>query len=169
VLLFGRLEYYKGVRVLLRAMDTVWAARPEARLLVAGRGPELSQIPERPEIETHAGYVAETEVDGLMARASLVVLPYLEASQSGVGAEATARGVPVVVTDVGGLRDLALDATYVVDAGDAAALADALLRHLDDSDEVRARVLARARQEIGWDGVAERAVGIYRELMEHRR
>jgi glycosyltransferase involved in cell wall biosynthesis len=169
VLLFGRLEYYKGVRVLVRAMDTVWSARPETTLLVAGRGPELAHVPQRPQIETLPGYVPEAEVDEVMGRASLVVLPYLEASQSGVGAEATARGVPVVVSDAGGLGDLALDPTYVVAAGDAAALADALLRHLDDSDEVRARVLERARQAIGWDAVAERAVGLYRELGETRR
>ena len=169
VLLFGRLEYYKGVRVLVRAMDTVWAARPETTLLVAGRGPELAHIPERPEIETLAGYVPEAEVDGVMSRASLVVLPYLEASQSGVGAEATARGVPVVVTDAGGLQELALDPSYVVAAGDADALADALLRHLDDSDEVRGRVLEQARQKIGWDAVAERALQLYRELVETRR
>jgi glycosyltransferase involved in cell wall biosynthesis len=169
VLLFGRLEYYKGVRVLLRAMETVWAERPQTTLLVAGRGPELVQIPHDPRIETLSGYVPEAEIDALMSRASLVVLPYLEASQSGVGAEAIARGVPIVATQVGGLADLALDASYVVPPGDAPALALALLRHLDDADDVRTRVLEHARREVGWDGVAERALGLYRELSGRRR
>lgn len=169
VLLFGRLEYYKGVRVLLRAMRTVWASRPDALLLVAGKGAELAAVPDHPQIQTIPGYVPEDEVDALLAMASVVVLPYLEASQSGVGSRAIGAGVPVVVTDVGGLPDLALDQTYVVPPGDDKALAAALLRHLDDPYAVRCEVLARARREIGWDSVAARANAIYDELAAVRR
>ena len=164
VLLFGRLEYYKGVRVLLAAMNIVWEQRPEALLLVAGKGPELAAVPRHPRIEVVPGYVPETEVEALLARASLVVLPYLEASQSGVGSIAVGLGVPVVVSDAGGLSELASDPSFVAPAGEAQALADALLRHLDDGEAVRAEVLARARREIGWDSVAARAVEIYDEL-----
>lgn len=169
VLLFGRLEYYKGVRVLLRAMQTVWASRPDTLLVVAGKGPELAAVPEHPRIRTIAGYVPEADVDALLARASLVVLPYLEASQSGVGARAIGIGVPVIVTDVGGLPELALDDTYVVRPDDSEALAAALLRHLDDAPPVREAVLSRARREFGWDSVAARAVEIYDELASVRR
>jgi glycosyltransferase involved in cell wall biosynthesis len=169
VLLFGRLEYYKGVRVLVRAMQTVWASRPDTLLLVAGAGSELAAVPADPRIRTIPGYVPEDEVDALMAQASLVVLPYLEASQSGVGSRAIGAGVPVVVTDVGGLPELALDLSYVVRPGDEEALAVALLRHLDDPRSVREAVLSRARREFGWDSVAARAAQIYDELAAVRR
>jgi glycosyltransferase involved in cell wall biosynthesis len=145
-------------------MNIVWEQRPETLLLVAGKGPELAAVPRHPRIEVVPGYVPETEVEALLARASLVVLPYLEASQSGVGSTAVGLGVPVVVSDAGGLSELASDPSFVAPAGEAQALADALLRHLDDGAAVRTEVLARARREIGWDSVAARAVEIYDEL-----
>ena len=168
IVLFGRLEYYKGVRVLLGAMEIVWEQRPETVLVVAGQGPELSVVPLDPRIDVVPGYVPEAEVDDILGRASLVVLPYLEASQSGVGVQAIGRGIPVVVTDVGGLPELALDESFIVPAGDAGALAQALLRHLDHPPALRERVLAHARAEVGWDCVAERAVQIYEELVGTR-
>ena len=165
IVLFGRLEYYKGVRVLLAAMELVWEQRPETLLVVAGQGPELSVVPSDPRIDVVRGYVPEADVDRVLGRASVVVLPYLEASQSGVGVQAIGRGIPVVVTNVGGLPELALDESFVVPAGDAGALAQALLRHLDHPPALRERVLAHARAEVGWDCVAERAVRIYDELV----
>jgi glycosyltransferase involved in cell wall biosynthesis len=165
IVLFGRLEYYKGVRVLLAAMELVWEQRPETLLVVAGQGPELSVLPSDPRIDVVPGYVPEADVDRILGRASLIALPYLEASQSGVGVQAIGRGIPVVVTDVGGLPELALDESFVVPAGDAGALAEALLRHLDHPPALRERVLAHARAEVGWDCVAERAVRIYDELV----
>lgn len=169
LLLFGRLEAYKGVQVLLDAMEHVWSRRPEVRLVVAGQGPELRAVPAGPRVEVLSGYVPEGDVGGLLARASLVVLPYLEASQSGVGLQALGRGVPVVVTDVGGLPDLAADRSFVVPANDPPALAEALLRHLDHGAPFRASVLERARSLFGWDAVAAQALRIYDEAAGARR
>ncbi len=48
-------------------------------------------------------HIAEDEVPGLFAAASVVVLPYIEASQSGVGSLAKGHGRPLVASAVGGL------------------------------------------------------------------
>jgi len=165
VLLFGRLEYYKGVRPLLRAMTLVWEKRPDVRLIVAGNGPERQVIPADPRIELFGGYVPEVEVDALFARASVAVLPYLDGSQSGVGLLALARGVPLVVTDVGGLPDLVPDETFVVSPGDPESLAAGLLTHLDHDDDFRDEMLAHARARFGWDAVARGALEIYHGLL----
>ena len=166
VLLFGRLEYYKGVRVMLEAMELVWAKRPDVRLVVAGEGPEVGHVPtDDPRIEFHRGYVPEAEVETLYARASLVALPYLEGSQSGVGLLALARGVPLVVTDVGDLPDLVPDETFVARPGDPQSLAGTLLAHLDHDDAFRAEALESSRAKFGWDAVARRALQLYDELL----
>ncbi len=164
VLLFGRLEYYKGVRVLVEAMKLVWEQRPEVRLIVAGNGREARQIPDDPRIELRRGYIPEAEVDELFARASIVVLPYLDASQSGVGLLALGRGVPVVVTDVGELPALVPDETFVAPPGDAASLAERLLEHLDHDTDFRRGLLDWATSTFGWDAVAVAAIRIYDEL-----
>jgi glycosyltransferase involved in cell wall biosynthesis len=164
VLLFGRLEQYKGVEVLVAAMQFVWERRPDARLVVAGEGDAARLVPAEQRTTLMAHYISEAEVDGVLAGASLVALPYTQASQSGVGLLAIAAGVPVVVSDLGALPELAYDDSFVSVAGDPRALAEAILRHLDDGADVRARVLDYARANFSWEESARRTTELYREL-----
>lgn len=166
VLLLGRLEPYKGLDVLLRAMDAVWAERPDIRLRVVGGGSDESRVPADPRIDAVLGYVPEERVDEILDEASLVVLPYLVASQSGVGSLALGRGIPTVLSDVGSLADLALDDSFVVPPGDPAKLAAALLRHLDHDERLRVAVHDRAKTRFSWDAVARDTADIYRSVLE---
>jgi glycosyltransferase involved in cell wall biosynthesis len=161
IVFFGRLRRYKGLQTLVDAMRIVWQTRDDVRLVIRGEGPDADAIPSDPLIDFRRGYLPEQCVDDLLAQATLVVLPYTQASQSGVGALALARGIPVVVTDVGSLPDLALDETYVVRAGSSPDLAAALLRHLDHGDAVRASALAYAREHYSWDTVAVECLRLY--------
>jgi glycosyltransferase involved in cell wall biosynthesis len=166
VLMFGRLEPYKGLGVLLDAMQRVWERRPDVRLTVAGAGSESVRIPDDERIDARIGYLPEASVDELFAGASVVVLPYLDASQSGVGLLALARGVPVVVTDVGGLPELALDSSYIVAPGDVTSLADAIVAHLGDDDDTRRRVLETAASRFSWPVVARRTAAVYEQVLQ---
>jgi glycosyltransferase involved in cell wall biosynthesis len=165
VLLFGRLEQYKGVEVLIEAMPLVWQRRPEVRLVVAGEGKAARLVPDDPRISLISRYISENEVEGLFAGASLVVLPYTQASQSGVGLLAIARGVPVVVSDLGALPDLAHDNSFVTEAGNPRALAATILRHIDDGAEVRGAVLHHAQTHFSWDLAAKLSTELYREVI----
>jgi len=165
VLLFGRLEPYKGIQVLLEAMKIVWQQRPEVKLLVSGKGPESRYLRSDPRVEVSLGYIPEAMVESWFVRASLVVLPYTEGSQSGVGLQALARGLPVVVTDVGSLPDLALDSTFVVRPGDPSSLADGLLHHLDHGRDLRDEVLRFARDRFSWDVVAQKSLRVYESII----
>jgi alpha-maltose-1-phosphate synthase len=166
VLLFGRLEPYKGVEVLLRAMEKVWAQRADVRLIVAGRGPEAAIVPfHHPLIELRDEYVPEAELDVLFSEATIAVLPYVEASHTGVGTTALGRGVPTVVSDVGALSDIALDSSLLVPPRDEDALARAILSHLDHDDELRHSVLAFARERFSWDACARQSIQLYESLL----
>src|SRR5579884_2360671 len=165
VLLFGRLVQYKGVEVLAEAMRHVWSERPDAKLTVAGEGPAARLVPDDPRVTLRSGYVPEREVEHLLAAAALVVLPYTQASQSGVGVLAIASGVPVVVSDVGALPELTHDSSYVVRAGDARALAEAIVRHLDDDIATRRAVLQHAEANFSWGHAAKLTTQLYRELL----
>jgi glycosyltransferase involved in cell wall biosynthesis len=152
VLLFGRLEQYKGVEVLVEAMRLLWAERPEVKLVVAGAGDAARLVPEDPRISLIPRYISESDVDSLLAEASLVALPYTQASQSGVGMLAIGAGVPVVVSDLGSLPDLAFDPSYVFEAANPRALAETIERHLEDGADVRRAVLRHARGVSRVDG-----------------
>ncbi len=164
VLLFGRLEQYKGVEVLVDAMRLLWATRPDVKLVVAGAGDAARLVPDDPRISLIPRYIPESEVDTLLAEASLVALPYTQASQSGVGVVAIGAGVPVVVSDLGALPTLAYQSSFVFEAGNPRALAETLGRHLDDGPEVRGAVLRHAHTHFSWDRAAQMTTPLYREL-----
>lgn len=164
IVLFGRLEPYKGVAVLARAMEELWKRRPDARLVVAGRGPAARDVPQHEQIELRERYIPESEVSDLLKEASVFVLPYTQASQSGVGLLAIAAGVPIVVTDTGALTDLAADPSYVAEPGDPSSLATALERALEGGESQRHDVQEFARRTLSWDVVAQRYLDVYREV-----
>ena len=107
LLCFGRLLPYKGLDLLAEALASLPpAGRPEVR--VAGCGPDL---PALDALRGIAGvtvenrWVPEPEIGRLLAWSDALVLPYREASQSGVAAAALAAGRPVIATRVGGLGE----------------------------------------------------------------
>ena len=137
VLFFGRVLAYKGLHLLIEASDRVATACPEARFVVAGRGPELDRLrplmAQRPWFEVHDHYVPDAELARYFLDADLVALPYVEASQSGVAALATAFGVPIVASDVGELgRFVEAHRLGLVIRPDAGDLARAIIRLLCD-------------------------------------
>jgi glycosyltransferase involved in cell wall biosynthesis len=160
---FGRLVPYKGLEVLARAMPIVWEQRPEIRLRISGGGDEPFELgDERVQLERR--YLPESELGSFFASVSLSVLPYTEASQTGAGSVAIGHGVPIVVSRVGGLPDLALDASYVVSPGDPQALAAAILDHIDDGAAVRGRVLSELGRPRSWESAAAQSLEVYRTL-----
>lgn len=157
---FGRLEPYKGLDTLAQAMPYVWSERPDVRLRVAGRGPTGFSL-EDPRVQVDARYLPEAEIEAFFASTSLSVLPYTEASQTGAGSTALGYGIPLVVSRVGGLVDLALDGSYLVEPGDERGLAAAIVRHIDDGPQVRARVHAQLANPRSWDAAAALTLAVY--------
>jgi alpha-maltose-1-phosphate synthase len=166
ILFFGRLEPYKGIDVLLDAMETVWRLRPNARLTIAGEGAWAGRINPGSGIRAILRHISEAELAELFGEATLVVAPYLEASQSGVVSLAVACGIPAVVSDAGALADLAVEPGLVVPVGDAQALAAALVTYLDHGPDLRRRVHALAVERLSWLVTGREALGVYGELLE---
>ncbi len=168
ILFFGRIGPYKGVDVLLDAMDGVWRRCPDARLTIAGRG-EIGRHPalDDPRVELRAGHIPDEQVPDLFAGASCVALPYRQASQSGVGSLAKRYARPLVVSAVGGLPELVSDGSGItVTTEDPAALADGLVSIL--SDRALAERLGEAgektaRSGADWRTVAEATLSAYDE------
>jgi glycosyltransferase involved in cell wall biosynthesis len=105
LLFFGRMLPYKGLELLLQAFAQLRTQAP-VDLVVAGWGPvrpDVAALAARGGVRLENRWFAEGEIDQLFREADLVVLPYREASQSGVVVHAFEHRVPVVATPVGGL------------------------------------------------------------------
>jgi len=165
ILFFGRLEPYKGLAVLMQAMPILWEARPDAELVIAGRGPSEVELIDDPRIRKILRYVGEGEVDDLLREARLVVAPYTEGSQSGVVSLACARGVPAIVSAVGALPSLVVDGSQVVRPNDAQDLARSLLQHLDHSMTLRETIHEMAISRLSWRGAGEQTLRFYEDAL----
>ena len=151
ILMFGRMQAYKGLETLLDAADLLDARKLNFTLVVAGRGPELDRLAprltDRANIEIVRTFLSPTEASDQFQRAAIVVTPYINATQSGVVAAAFGNGRPVVASRVGGLADAVTDGVdgLLVPPDDAVELAAALARVLTDND-LRARLAEGAQR-----------------------
>jgi glycosyltransferase involved in cell wall biosynthesis len=174
VLFFGRIWEYKGLEYLIRAEPLITAEVPGAKIVIAGQGEDFSryrQMMVHPEnFVVLNQYVSDAERDELFQRASVVALPYIEASQSGVVPVACTFSKPVVATTVGGLPEAVDDGHtgFCVPPRDEKALAQAIVRLLKDP-ALRKCFGANANRKINAEGlpaiVAKSTLEVYRRAM----
>ncbi|RZU31611.1 glycosyltransferase family 4 protein [Blastococcus saxobsidens] len=174
VVAVGRLHPQKGYDVLLEAVAR-WSVDPRVRpaplVVVAGDGPSHDELATRVQREllpvTLLG--RRDDVADLLGAADLCVLPSRWEARSLTAQEALRAGTPLVATRVGGLPELLGDAAELVPAGDAVALAEAVVRVLCDSAHAAELAEAGLRQAATWpdeEATAAQLAELYRELLE---
>jgi glycosyltransferase involved in cell wall biosynthesis len=155
----GRLDAQKGWDVLCAAAPAIRAAVPEAAVAVVGEGAG------RPALEPAAaaagvrllGHRPDAASD--LTAFDVLVMPSRYEGLSLTAIEGLAAGVPIVASDVPGLRDAVGDAGVLVAPEDPAALATAVVSLL--RDPARRAVLSDAGRER-----AARSFGVERMLRE---
>ena len=174
LLFFGKIRAYKGLEVFLRALVRL-RDRVDFRATVAGEfyiddGPfkrlvEQEGLSNRVVWKDH--YIPNEEVGPLFRDTDLVVLPYLDATQSGVVPLAFGFLKPVLVSDVGGLAEVVSDGEtgYLVPPGDSDALADAIeLFERDPRALAFESNIRRARSRLSWEQVEDGVQALLRVL-----
>ena len=165
----------KGLQVLLSAAARLRDAGASIELVLIGK-PRPRGMTEQLVDELALGDcirwvsgVTHEAIVELYAESALAVVPSLYEGFGLPAVEAMACGVPLVVSDGGALPEVVGDTAWVVPAGDAAALADAMGKLLDDSETrttLGQRARARCMSEFSWDVCAARLVNHYRLAIE---
>lgn len=159
----GRLVPEKGAADLLEAVAILAGSLPDVRVVIIGDGPEREALERRAralgiERRVHfTGWLAPPDVRAHLHASDIFVGPSRPAPDGWVEAqgltfvEAMLAGLPVVASDIGGIRDAVRDGEtgLLVPAGTPAAIADAVLRLAGDPD--LARRLARHGQMLARD------------------
>lgn len=160
-----RLVKKNGCIFLARAMRAVIEAKPSARLLFAGEGPERQNV-ERAldkaaclDRTVFAGSIPNSDMPAVYAAADVVVIPSLVEATSISALEAMAAARPVVASRTGGLPALVENANTgcLVEPGDESGLAAALCDLLADPNkrtQMGAAARRRVLREFTWDRVA---------------
>lgn len=170
VLFLGRLAPYKGLDVFARAARLASESLNDVVFVVAGRPAPGCRVPATQELANGcklrvlAKNLSNTELVTLVQDSGFVVLPYQDATQSGVVLTAYALGRPVVATRVGALPEYVSDGTtgLLVPPGDAALLAGALVGLVTEPQRLgHLRQGANHEGERGWGKEARETVNVY--------
>lgn len=129
ILFFGRIISYKGLDILLKAMKIVLETNPTLELLIAGSGDIKEYEMDFHELESNLVLklykIPNEEVAGILSQVDFVVLPYTDASQSGVIPLAYSFGKPVIASSIGGIPEQVDDKVGIlVEPGNVKMLAD---------------------------------------------
>lgn len=171
----GRLVEEKGILDLLQAAKTVVEAIPNTQFLIIGPSDEVKPDALRPDVAELYGVVDNCRFVGLRndmpelyALMDVLVLPSYREGFPRAPMEASAMGVPAIVTDIRGCRETVDHGEngLLFPAGNANALAQSLIALLED-DERRAKMGATGRQ-IAEDRFDEQKV-FDRVLSEYER
>ncbi len=169
ILFFGRIKPYKGIKYLIEAEKIFSKSARDYKMIIAGEGditPYIQDIKNNEKLIIINRYINDTEVALLFKKSMMVVLPYLEASQSGIIPIAYAFKKPVVATDVGSISEVVEDniTGFVVPPGNSDALAAAILKLLNN-DELRINMGENAykkmKEEMSWDKIAIETIKVY--------
>ena len=160
LLFFGFIRPYKGLEVLLDAMQQL--KNLDIHLTVAGEcwgdpAKILEQAGATGSTETLLRYLDDKETAALFQRADVVVLPYLSATGSGVIPLAYHYDKPVIATRVGGLPDVVIDnkTGWLVKPGDVDALAHCI-RQLPDIDlAAMPQHIQELKHQLSWESLAD--------------
>jgi glycosyltransferase involved in cell wall biosynthesis len=113
ILFFGRVYRYKGLEYLIKAEPLITKEVPDAKIIIAGTGEDFKKYEEmmanKDNFIVYLYRIPYKEGAELFQRCSVVALPYIDASQSGVIPTAYGFKKPVVVTDVGSIPEIVDD------------------------------------------------------------
>jgi glycosyltransferase involved in cell wall biosynthesis len=174
-----RLKKYKGVHLLLRALELVKREIPTVKLIVTGRGdyePELKRLTRELNLNgcvEFSGFVTTDQKVSLYRRAQVVANPSAKEGWGLTVIEANACETPVVAAEVPGLMEAVLDGEtgLLYPHSDVGALARSLIKVLKDAD-LRDRLGARSREwakEFDWETATDRVEAVMDRVVAGRR
>lgn len=134
----GAFTAEKGQDVITAAAGQLEASLPCARFVLAGEGPRLAELRRlAPPNVTFPGFLADHAA--FFAAIDLFVMPSRSEAWGLAALEAMAHGVPVIASDVGGLREIVEHGRsgWLVPPGDASALARAITEAARNPERLR--------------------------------
>lgn len=168
-LCFGRIKPYKGLDLLLEAVNELEKTHPRFTLIIAGSGndPSLESFNKKENCIIFNRHLSNNEMMKLNRLASAVLMPYHSASQTGIAPTAFLLGNPIVATSVGALPEVIVDHKngLLVEKDNAIAFANAMKQLIDNPNLVQ-RLREGATQfgckdKYDWTCIAQETLEFY--------
>lgn len=177
IMYFGRIWEYKGIDYLIKAEPLISQRVPDVKIVIAGEGEDFQKYRDMMVHEdkfiVYNEYVSNEMVNVLFQKASIVVLPYIDGSQSGVIPLAYAFRKPVVITDVGSLSENVDNGVtgYIVPPRDTEKLAEAIIDLLINEEKRKKmgeNAYKKTKEDLSWKNIALRTIEVYKKALSLR-
>lgn len=164
ILFFGFIRKYKGLDVLLEAMNDERIRQSGIKLLVAGEFYEkreeydtlIEKLGISAQLILRTDFIADSEVRYYLSAADFVIQPYRNATQSGVTPLAYHFEKPMLVTNVGGLPDLVPDGKVgIVTEPDPVSIATGILKLYENGEPHFLPHLQEEKKKYSWHKLAD--------------
>jgi D-inositol-3-phosphate glycosyltransferase len=171
ILFFGFIRAYKGLDLLIKAFSDNRLRNRNLKLIIAGEFYEddtayrnlIRKYYLEDEILLYDRFIKDEEVSLFFSVADIVVQPYKTATQSGVTQIAYHYNKPMLVTDVGGLREIVPDGIcgYVVNP-DSDSIAEAIVDFYDDNRKAQfTDAVKTEKKKFSWDKMTAAIEEVY--------
>jgi glycosyltransferase involved in cell wall biosynthesis len=187
MLFFGQIAPYKGLDHLVAAMAQPSLAGSEICLIIAGKvkqghasywetiDAEIARLKLESRIVKRVSFIPEQDVEIYFKAADVLILPYVEISQSGLPFLAYSFGLPVVATDVGELKEDVIpgETGFMSPPRDPAGLASSISAYFSSDlysqlDAKRRFISEFANERYSWSKVGEITRDVYEDLLAAR-
>ena len=174
LLFFGRILPYKGLHILLDMFSDLQKKYPDIELEIWGSG-DISAYQDRinrlSSVRIENRWIDEHEISGIFEHTDLLILPYEEASQSGVVGMAQAYGMPSIATPISGLKEQIHHKRNGLLANEisASSLIEEIVYLLENPEEYKRLsqgCIKTAHDELSWDNIGNSVLAGIRKLRE---
>ena len=176
ILFMGRLVYEKGIQHLISAMPKILDHYHDVKLVIAGKGGMLDELKAQAnnlgisQKVYFAGYLNSKDVQKMYRCADISVFPSTYEPFGIVALEAMLAGVPVVVSDIGGLNEIVEHGVTGMKsyAGNPNSIADSILTLLFDHklcDQVVKNAKAKVKAEYNWSKITSDTFFTYQKAI----
>ncbi|MFT6034489.1 MAG: starch synthase, partial [Marivirga sp.] len=174
ILFFGRIWKYKGLQYFIDAANLIIQRHPKTMFYIVGKGEELSKYSFEEKnkdnffIDNRRVTLGEAAV--YYQNASVVVLPYIEATQSGVIPAAYAFGKPVIATKVGAIHEIVKNnqtgiLVQKMNVVDLAGAIEKLISNPKTLKQYGSNALYFANNFMAWNQIGHSTYKTYKELL----
>lgn len=172
VLFFGFIRDYKGLDLLIDAFDML---DESYQLIIAGEcygsfdkyQRQIDKSPRKEDIHLHNHYISDAQVPAYFSAADLCVLPYKSATQSGITSISFHFDLPILATDVGGLKESVHHKKngLIVDEATALAIGNSIKTYFDGNFKAQfIKDIQASKHEKSWSNFGQKIIDFSKSL-----
>ena len=173
ILFFGFVRKYKGLDLLLKAMPKI-LAQVDVHLLIVGEFWQdkqeyldlISQLKLKDHVTIVDKYIPNEEIGMYFSAANLLVMPYRSVTGSAVVQLSFSQGLPVLVSDIGALKEIVKEdkTGFLVPEGDIDAIAAKVVTYFKDNCESAFRAeIKKDRHRFSWENLMDTIENLVQE------